>query len=305
MNLPKISVCIATYRRNDRLALVLDDIARQTLLPIEVTVVDNHAEGLARPVVEAARNQARYPIHYDIQPERNISLTRNRTVELASAGDWLAFIDDDERAPAEWLAQLAAAAHRWQADAVLAPVVPVVPEDAPNWIRRGHFYDFPRLPSGTVVPLNRMRFGNLIIRGVPLRAEPGPFDPSFGLAAGEDGDLLVRMVRNGARIVWCDEAIVTEPVERARLSLRWLLMRALGGGQEFARKTLTGAYGAVTPLRTARLLLQAAVQLCIAGALSLLTLPFGRHHAAHWLTRVWANYGKLSAWWGSRYREYA
>lgn len=305
MSALKISVCIATYRRNERLALVLDDIAQQSQLPIEVTVVDNHAEGLARPVVEAARAKAPYPIHYDIQPERNISMTRNRTVELAAAGDWLAFIDDDERAPADWLAQLADAAQRWQADAVLAPVVPLIPDDAPHWIRRGHFYDFPRLPSGTVVPLNRMRFGNLIIRGVPLRAEPGPFDPSFGLAAGEDGDLLVRMVRNGARIVWCDEAIVTEPVEPSRLSLRWLLMRALGGGQEFARKTLTGAYGPVTPQRTARLLLQSTAQLGIASVLTLLTLPLGRHRSAHWLTRVWANYGKLSAWWGSRYREYA
>ncbi|MCK9192794.1 MAG: glycosyltransferase, partial [Nevskia sp.] len=269
----KISVCIATYRRNERLALVLADLAQQTLPPVEVVVVDNHADGIAREVVALARAQAPYPIHYDIQPERNISLTRNRTVALATAGDWLAFIDDDERAPLDWLAQLANATQQLGADAVLAPVIPLVPETAPAWIRRGHFYDFPRLPTGAVVPLNRMRFGNVIIRGTPLRAEPGPFDASFGLAAGEDGDLLVRLVRNGARVVWCDEAIVTEPVEASRLSLRWLVMRALGGGQEFARKSMTGQYGPVTLTRRLRLLGQSIAQLIIASVLTVLTLP--------------------------------
>ena len=55
---------------------------------------------------------------------KNISLTRNRTVALAS-GDWLAFIDDDERAPAAWLEQLAETAERFGADGVLGPVEPV------------------------------------------------------------------------------------------------------------------------------------------------------------------------------------
>ena len=58
-----------------------------------------------------------------MQPERNIALTRNRTVSLAD-GDWLAFIDDDERAPESWLQQLLEAATAHGADGVLAPVEP-------------------------------------------------------------------------------------------------------------------------------------------------------------------------------------
>ncbi|GAC1630556.1 MAG: hypothetical protein NVS9B10_23080 [Nevskia sp.] len=302
----KISLCIATYRRAERLEALLEDLVRQQRLPCEVAVVDNHAEGSARAVVEARRARGiPFQLHYDIQPQRNISLTRNRTVELCAAGDWLAFIDDDERAPPAWLAQLAAAAEQFKADVVLGPVVPLLPDTAPAWIRRGAFYDFPRLPSGTVVPLNRMRFGNVLLRASALRAEPGPFDVSFGLIAGEDGDLLVRMVRHCARVVWCDEAIVTEPVEAARLSLRWLLQRAFGGGQEFARKTLTGAYGPVTAGDRVLFMLRAAAQLLVAGLLMLLVWPLGRHRAAHWLLRAAANCGKLSMLGGRRYAEYA
>jgi succinoglycan biosynthesis protein ExoM len=300
-----LSVCICTYRRPERLAALLDDLGRQQLLPDEVIVVDNDAAGSARMVVERQRAaSAAFPIHYDIQPERGIALTRNRTVAMAS-GEWLAFVDDDERAPAEWLRQMVEAAARHQADAVLGPVVPLVPDHAPAWIRRGSFYDFPRMASGAIVPLNRLRFGNALLRGAPLRAQPGPFNPAYGLMTGEDGDLLARMVRDGARVVWCDEAIVTEPVEAARLSLRWLLQRALSGGQAVARKTLAGTYGRVGLVGRVRLFARALVQLLAAGALALLCWPLGRHRAARWLTRAAANLGKLSIFWGWNYHEYA
>lgn len=301
----KISVCIATYRRLDRLALVLNDLAAQERKPDEVAVVDNDAQGSARSVIEAFRaSQPGFDVHYDIQPERNIAKTRNRTVSLAS-GDWLAFIDDDERAPAAWLRQLIEFALAHKADGVLGPVVPVVPDSAPQWIRRGNFYDFPRTPTGEEVPLNRMRFGNLILRGAPLRALPGPFDERYGLMAGEDGDLLVRMVAQGARIIWDNEAIVTEPVEDSRLSLRWLLQRALGGGQEFARKSMAGRYGEMGLGRRVAFYSDAFTKLLISVVLTPLTLPLGRHQAALWMTRASANLGKLSVLWGWRHREYA
>lgn len=302
----KISLCIATYRRADRLALLLDDLTRQTLQAVEVVIIDNHAEGSALAAVEERRRLgAPWPIHYGIQPERNIALTRNRTVEAARYGDWIAFIDDDERAPPTWLQQLAEALTALAADAVLAPVVPIVPNSAPAWIRAGRFYDFPRMPTGTVVPLNRLRFGNVIIRGDLLRSEPGPFDVSFGLSTGEDGDLLSRLATRGARIVWCDEAIVTEPVEASRLSLYWLLQRAISGGQEFARKSVTGLYGPMTAFGQFLLFARGGVQALIALLLALLLLPAGRHRAATWLVKAATNIGKLTVLAGWRYNEYA
>jgi succinoglycan biosynthesis protein ExoM len=150
-----------------------------------------------------------------------------------------------------------------------------------------------------------MRFGNVILRAQFVRAMPGPFDERYGLMAGEDGDMLVRMVERGAHVVWDDNAVVYEPVEGSRLSLRWLLQRALGGGQEFARKALSGRYGAMNPVRKCLFFVRALAQLGAALTLFLLTLPFGRHHGTHWLIRSWANVGKLSVLWGWRHREYA
>jgi succinoglycan biosynthesis protein ExoM len=300
-----VSLCIATYRRQERLAAVLQDLTRQTRLPDEVVVVDNDAAASARPVVDRLLGLgAPFPIRYAVQPQKNISMTRNKTVELAG-GDWLAFIDDDERAPEPWLAQLLEAAGRFGADGVLGPVDPVVPPSAPVWIRRGRFYDFPRMATGTVIPPNRLRFGNVLLAGSWLRGAQMPFDPALGLTGGEDGDLLSRLVQKGARLVWCDEAVVHEPVESSRLSLRWLLRRALSGGQDFARHTLAGRYGAMSTLKRTAFFLRALAQALIAAALALIVWPLGRHHAARWLTTLSANIGKLTVLWGWRYREYA
>ena len=304
----RLSVCIATYRRPDRLSLLLSDLALQTQLPDEVVIVDNDADESARSVVAAHREQYRerapFTIVYEVQPLKNISVTRNRSVALAS-GEWLAFVDDDERAPPAWLAQLLEAAQAHRAEAVLGPVEPVVPIEAPRWIRRGRFYDWARMPTGDVVPANKLRFGNLLLKAEWLRKQNVIFDPAYGLTGGEDGDLLSRLAQQGMRIVWCDEAVVREPIEASRLSLRWLLKRALRGGQDFARHSIAGRYGELGwPGRT-RFALRALSQALLASGLALLSWPLGLHHAAFWLTKLSANLGKLSVFWGAHYREYA
>jgi len=299
-----ISLCIATYRRPMQLTALLTDVAHQVHFPDEVVVVDNDAEGSARYVVDRwRRTRLPFPVRYEIQPVQNISLTRNRTVELAS-GDWLAFIDDDERAPRTWLLQLMVTALRLKADVVLGPVIPLVPTHAPAWIRRGRFYDWARMRTGTEIPLNRLRFGNVLLRASLLRDSMPPFDPAYGLTGGEDGDLLARLAQNGARILWCDEAFVDEPIEPSRLRLTWLLRRSLRGGQDFARHVLAGRYGPATLPRRLILFLRSCMQMPLAAGLALVCWPFGTHYFAYWLLKASANLGKLSILWGWHYREY-
>ncbi len=300
-----ISVCIATYRRPERLRALLDDLACQRHPPMEVVVVDNDGAASASAIVEAAAAAGTmFPIRYSVQSFKNLALTRNRTVALAT-GDWLAFVDDDERAPPDWLERLVDAATRFDADGVLGPVVPLVPATAAAWLRRGRFYEWSRLHTGTIVPGNLLRFGNVLLKATLVQTQNPVFNPSYGLTGGEDGDLLTRLVQAGGRIVWCDEATVGEPVESARLSLRWLLLRSLRGGQDFARHTLAGRYGPASAVVRVHLFCRSLAQMLVAGVLALLCLPLGLHLAARWLTKAAANLGKLSAFLGLHYREYA
>lgn len=302
--LPKISVCISTCQRPRQLADLLADLLAQRHLPEEVVVVDNDVQARARTVVERFAQSSPFTLRYAVQPVKNISLTRNLTVSMAT-GNWLAIVDDDERVPAEWLLNLIEAAAEFSADGVLGPVEPVLPPQAPDWIRRGRFYHWPRLADGSLIPPNQLRLGNALIRASLLQGANLPFDPALGLTGGEDGDMLTRLSQQGARLVWCDRAPVYEPVDAARLSLRWLLRRALRGGQDFARHHLAGRYDQGARWRRSRLFLRALLQMLATAALALLTWPLGRHHAAYWLLKVAANFGKLSMLWGYHYREYA
>ena len=308
MTTAQVSVCICTYRRPERLGILLASLAAQTRLPQEVVVVDNDAEGSACATVEHAAAQAPFPVHYDIQPVKNISLTRNRTIALAS-GEWLGLLDDDEQVIPEWLERLLTTQATHDADGVLGPVVCQVPDNAPGWIRAGAFYALPRFGTGEVAPLNRIGIGNALLRASLLRREmsdgQGPFDPAFGLSGGEDADLLFRLVnRHRARLIWCDEALATEPVEPNRLSLQWLMRRSLRGGQDNARHFLNGRLGPNGLAARASYFFRAAAQSSAALLLAGLTLVLGRHHAVHWLRKAYGNYGKLSLLWGSTYLEY-
>ena len=301
---PELSVCIATYRRADRLDALLGDLCQQSLRPFEIIVVDNDRDASARATVERWKAQAPFPIIYDVQPVKNISITRNRSVEFAR-GEWIAFIDDDERAPTHWLTRLMHHALSSNYDGVLGPVEPVLPPEAPGWIRKGRFYDWARMQTGTPIPPNQLRFGNLVLRGSLLRTGAPPFDEAYGLTGGEDGDLLTRLQLDGARLSWCDEAVVLEPVESARLSARWLVRRSLRGGQDFARHTLAGRYGEVSTATRVSLFARALGQAAVAAALCLILWPLSRHRAVHWATKLSANLGKLTVFWGQHYREYA
>lgn len=299
-----ISLCIATYRRPERLRALLDDLVKQRQLPQELIVVDNDAAGSALAVVKQRRQLgAPFPIYYDIQPLKNISLTRNRSVALATC-EWLAFIDDDERAPPDWLWGLADTIMLHHADGGLGPVIPIIPRDAPSWVQRGDFHGWTRMETGSLVPLNKLRFGNVLLRAALVNKTTTPFDPAYGLTGGEDGDLLSRLVQGGARIVWCDHAIVHEPVESARLSLRWLLLRAMRGGQDFARHSMSGNYGRVTSSDRTLFIARAVSQALLSVCLAMVCWPAGRHHAVYWLLKTSANLGKLSVFMGWHYQEY-
>lgn len=298
-----VSICLATYRRNDQLALLLGDLAQQTRRPDEVIVVDNDAAGGARERVESMKPSLPFVVRYDVQPVKNISLTRNRTVELAS-GDWLAFIDDDERAPPDWLATMLDTVTASQADGVLGHVHCVIPDDAPEWVRRGDFYGSPRNPHGEAFPLNRISKGNAVLRASRVKALEGPFDPALGLTGGEDSDLFTRFNRAGGRLVWCGTAELSEPVEASRMNAQWLRLRALRGGQDFARHLRRGDFRPVGPLDPPLFFLDFLGKFLVGSILAVLTRPLGLHHSIKWSVVAAANLGKLSSYLGLHYREY-
>lgn len=133
---PTIDVCIATYRRADRLRRLLESLLSQQtqrLFSYSLIVVDNDACRSAEPVVEKFLGMGP-DLVYDVEPERNISLARNRCLTHAT-GDYIAMIDDDEYADGRWLLNLYTTMMAYEADVVRGPVV---------WTTSGNLAQIPK-----------------------------------------------------------------------------------------------------------------------------------------------------------------
>jgi succinoglycan biosynthesis protein ExoM len=296
----RIDICIPTYRRPTLLGQLFESLRAQDLpagLETAWIVVDNDPEESARPVVEAAAARG-WPVRYFTQPEKNIALTRNKALDAATA-DYIAFLDDDEVATPQWLRHLYATLQACDADVVLGPVQGVLPPDTPAWIQASGAFERPGRPTGT--PMSQGAAGNALLRAQALRDRQARFDPAFGLTGGEDTAFFVKLKAQGARLVWCQEALATETVVPDRLSARWILKREFSTGQTYA--DIVGRPRQA--LRVPGWMLYRLSLVGVAAVLALACWPWSRGKALRWARKMAANLGQLSSLQATRLKAYA
>lgn len=228
----KIDVCIATFKRPAMLATLLSSLLQQDLdgISMRLIVIDNDRAESARPVVERFRQTCSVKIVYDVEPQQNIALARNRALDHVSA-DYFAFVDDDETVSNRWLQSLINCMHEYRADFVFGPVLSELPDHAPNWAEAC----FKKKPLKTGALMEFGGAGNVLGRRSTIEQTLVRFNPAFGLTGGEDTDFFYRLFLSGRRLVWCNEAWATEPVPDARLTLQWIRRRGYRSGQTYRR----------------------------------------------------------------------
>ncbi|MEM8848700.1 MAG: glycosyltransferase family 2 protein [Pseudomonadota bacterium] len=253
----RVAVVMCTFRRPDvgatlqslRAQILPDDVA------LEVIVADNDDMPSGAPAVLAGQGALR--LRYVHAPARNISIARNAGLAAAGRADWIAFIDDDEVAAPDWLAQLLARADETGADAVFGPAIAEYGADAPDWIRTADLHsNRPRRRGGEVLTGHTCN-ALLRWRGTPWWDHR--FDLARGRSGGEDTAFFFDLHRMGARFETCDQAEVREAVPPQRLSLGWLARRRFRSGQSYAASE-TDAAGRL------RLAARAAGKAAICGA---------------------------------------
>ena len=303
-----VAICIITCLRPRGLARLLASLARLEFrknehVSLAIVVVDNDAAGSARPVVERACASLPWPVRYDVEPQRGISFARNRAVALAGACALLAFVDDDETVEPAWLDELLDAQRRCEADLVSGPVSYLFEDDPPRWIVVGRFFErrfeYRRRPTGSSIGVAST--ANMLVRRQALERVPGPFDPRFALTGGSDALLTRQLARAGARMVWCDEAIVHTSLPASRITAKWILQRAYRAGMTAAQidRALQP-----TPRHMALRALRGGVCLALGLAGLAPALLRGRAGAVGMLRYVARGAGTLSALVGGRFEEY-
>jgi len=96
---PLVSVIIPVYNYDRYLAEAIESVLDQTYQHLEVIVVD---DGSADQSAEVAKSFAARGLRYCHQVHAGIGAARNKGVELAH-GDYIAFLDADDRWPIEKL----------------------------------------------------------------------------------------------------------------------------------------------------------------------------------------------------------
>jgi glycosyltransferase involved in cell wall biosynthesis len=235
----KVAICISTYQRPRLLARLLSsinslEVPADLCRGLSVFVVDNDAAASAKDVLDSARPDFRCTLVYAVEPERNISLARNRGVQLAlsSGANFVAFVDDDEEVCPTWLAELLHVQAKYGADVVNGRVISRLPEGVPDWIRRRDFFGRGGGKTGSRMP--GADTGNSLVSAELLSVYPGPFDPAFGLSGGGDSHFFQRARFQGAKIICANNATVIENVPAGRASAWWLLKRSFRMGNHAA-----------------------------------------------------------------------
>lgn len=232
--LPHISVCICTFQRPEYLCRALGKLnAQETnrLFTYSAVVADNDAGASARSIVSGFPSIGGYPVTYVVEPQKSISCARNAAI-LNASGDYIAFVDDDEYPAQDWLLKLLQTCTAAGVDGVLGPVRPYFDSPPPAWVTRGAFFERPSHRTGMVLNWSQTRTGNVLFLRRILPKDEAPFRVEFGTAGG-DIDFFRRMIGQGRRFIWCEEAVVFEVVPPSRCRLSYLLKRALMRGSKF------------------------------------------------------------------------
>ena len=115
--MPKVSVIVPVYQVEAYLAECLDSILAQTFADFELILVDDGTKDGSRAIMAdyARRDDRIREIHKE---NGGLSSARNAGLEIAR-GDYIAFVDSDDRAAPELLSRTVAAAEKSGADLVL------------------------------------------------------------------------------------------------------------------------------------------------------------------------------------------
>lgn len=308
-----VQVCVLTFRRAELLKLALESLLAQSVftspvlfqrkgkcapadVALHILVVDNDAAQTARPMFDLVLASSGTNMRYICEPTRGFSSARNRALIESEHMDYVVFLDDDEAAESNWLACLLNAVATYNADVATGPVQPRY-TCSPEWVVHGGFFNPVRRATG-----ERIRWvatNNVLLRG--SIAASFRFDSRFDSTGGEDTEFFMRVEKAGYRMIWVDDAVVSECVPEARANLRWLLNRARWDANRYTRGCLS-----VTPgLKTGSLRFMTACGGLLSGLILFPRALFGRHHAVRAMQLIFRSIGTFSALCGHKQSYHA
>jgi len=287
----RVSVIIPTFRRAEGLGRALASVAAQEPVDgvcVDIIVCDNSPEASARDQVIAFGAASPLTVTFVHEPNPGVANARNSAVAACYA-DFIAFLDDDEEAPGDWLKQLLITQKAYRADVVFGPVTARL-GTRPATRFDGYFNDFfsRHGPAHDTRLSNYFGCGNGLIRRERLPATE-PFSVVQNDMGGEDDQLFNGLMKQGAVMAWAAHAPVFEDVPDRRATLDYTLRRAFAYGQGPSWTAWLNKKPAVA----VAWMVQGVAQAVVFGLWALALLALGSAKAAPRLDKAARGLGKV------------
>lgn len=199
----RISIIYPTRNRPEQLKQSLQALLQNTLLPLEIIIVDQSTNDATESVI---KNMAHPLLRHVRSDLTGLSRARNSGIQ-ASRGDVLGFLDDDCIPAENWLAASVEASAQDSASSV--------------WI--GEVYNDAARISKAAIATTPVKSLSLMGKNDPWRLGPtggnsffrkqvftqvGLFDPDLGqggtFPGAEDGDMIYRVLKHGLQVTFTD-----------------------------------------------------------------------------------------------------
>ena len=243
-----LDVLIPTRNRAGQLTRAIESLLAAPVpegLAVSIVPVDNGSTDGTGPALEWL--SARFPGRLHVIHERRCGKSRALNAGiLATSGDLVGMIDDDEEVDVEWYRQVLRAFTEDPAlDFIGGPYRPVWGTDPPDWIPRDYLAVLGDVDSGlgerpfTADFDGILKGGNAVIRRSTLM-RVGPYAEWLGPAGAarllscEDEEMYLRLLETGARGRYVPQLVVHHHVSGERLTpgyfRRWCFWRGVSRG---------------------------------------------------------------------------
>lgn len=260
------SVILPTYNRASVLPGALDSVLAQRYRPLELVVVDDGSTDDTAAVIAGWQREHAAPgleVRYIAQPNAGPAAARNRGIASAS-GDYLYFLDSDDRMHPDLLEAGVKALEAAQADCVLFGFDTLAASG-----RTGAYLPPDQAPLLSLVDHDLWGFTSSSLKRASLVQEAGPWLEDCHI--GEDYEFLARCLLIAKETTVLRQPLLTVTMRESRLSdgknsaagvaSRVRAERAVAGQLTAARSRL----GDALLYRYTGRLLRSAVNLCVSG----------------------------------------
>lgn len=253
-DLPFVTVAVPTYNRSRWLRELLKFVTTQDYPRdrFEIVIVDNNSPDDTRTVV-AEFAGAPQPPRYFLETQPGSSHARNRLLAEASPQcEIMLFADDDVMGRPDWIRLMVAPLlmpGNERVAGVCGETIPYFPDGEPEWLK-GQFRPFGyRTDVGPLTARQLPSTANVALRRKVID-EVGHFRKDLGrlpnrLTAGEDNDLMRRILEAGYTFWFQPQADVLHVVPANRLTFKyaWKLQYDAACSRVIERFGSHGAHG--------------------------------------------------------------